>query len=600
MEYAAAISNEELNRIRLEAVELAGIGLCRYRLADGTILHIDDNAIVIMDLQNQVSYAGDLIGKRLFDLIDFDEPKAPVQVVTQGVRRSEYRVRTGEGRSKWLLADAFMVVDPASGCEAVQLVLRDISDSRNVEELRRRSEQRYRDLVENANSIILRQDPNGYVTFINRYALEFFGFARTEILGRHVVGTIVPPHDSAGRDMTALIRDLGSHPERHGVCERESICRDGRRVWISWANTPMRKADGTVAEILCVGYDVTQRREAQTRAQRERQRLFSLLHQLPGYVALLDGQGMLRFCNHAYREFFRCDGECPCPVPDLHDKHAGTCDPHTGNILTTGLAAQWEWTDAHQRTFHVWGYPFLDSDGTVVVLQLGVDISEQRRLQRDLGEASQSERRRIGRDLHDTLGQDLTALQLIVQALSKKIAAAVPQAVPLAQQAVELARKALDRTRCLARGLDPVVIKAAELRRALESLCIEVRNASGLPCDFSDRCNMPIDDDLAADNLYHIASEAVNNAVKHARASSIRIALAAREDELVLTVADDGVGLSTAAPVTHGMGMRTMSYRAGIIGGGITITKGPAGGTEVTVAVPAWRLTKQPALAEDC
>ncbi|MCE5327586.1 MAG: PAS domain S-box protein [Planctomycetaceae bacterium] len=597
MEYAAAIPQDEIDRVRLEAVELAGIGLCRYSAADGTILHIDQNAMAILDLKGLYAGTGDLLGKRLFDLVDFDEPKALVEGVMQGVRRNEYHIRTQRGRSKWLLADTFMVAEPASLCQAVQLVLRDISDSRNVEELCRRSEQRYRDLVENANSIILRQDAKGYVTFMNRYAQEFFGFARTEILGRHVVGTIIPHRDTAGRDMAALVEDLARHPERHEVCERESICRDGRRVWISWANTPMRKGDGTVGEVLCVGYDVTQRREAETQAQRERQRLFSLLHQLPGYVALLDGQGMLRFCNQAYRTVFHWDGPCPCPASDLPEVEASVCQTKIRDILANARPAQWEWVDAQQRAFHVWGYPFVDSDGTVVALQLGVDISEQRRLQRELGEASQSERRRIGRDLHDTLGQDLTALQLITQALTKKVAAAAPQAVTIAQQTVELARKALERTRCLARGLDPIMITAAELRRGLELLCSEAGGASGIACEFSDTCELPIEDDVAADNLYHIAAEAVSNALKHAKASTISIELASCANELVLTVRDNGVGLSNGTCGTHGMGMRTMNYRSGIIGGDISIVHAPGGGTTVVATVPAWRLVAPPASA---
>ena len=119
---------------------------------------------------------------------------------------------------------------------------------------------KYRELVESVNSIILRMDPRGNLTFANPFAYAFFGYAEAEILGKNVVGTIVPEVEAGGRDMVEHIRDVCEHPERHVNNENENVRRDGTRVWIAWTNRPLRDEDGRVTEILCIGNDITDRK----------------------------------------------------------------------------------------------------------------------------------------------------------------------------------------------------------------------------------------------------------------------------------------------------------------------------------------------------
>jgi len=121
----------------------------------------------------------------------------------------------------------------------------------------------YRELVENANSIIMRRDPEGRITFFNEYAQTFFGYPEKEILGRNVLGTIVPEVDSSGRDMAEMIRDIGRNPDRYAANENENVRRDGKRVWIAWTNKAIRDREGHVREILCVGNDITERKRLQ-------------------------------------------------------------------------------------------------------------------------------------------------------------------------------------------------------------------------------------------------------------------------------------------------------------------------------------------------
>lgn len=143
------------------------------------------------------------------------------------------------------------------------LVARDIREQKAAEEALRRSEAKYRELVENAPSIILRLNHQGEITFFNEYAQQFFGYPEHEIIGRKMVGTILPD-DPGGTDPAVLSREMEHHPGRHTSSENENICRNGERVWISWTKKEVRDQDGNIVEVLCIGNDQTVRRRLET------------------------------------------------------------------------------------------------------------------------------------------------------------------------------------------------------------------------------------------------------------------------------------------------------------------------------------------------
>lgn len=121
----------------------------------------------------------------------------------------------------------------------------------------------YRAIVQSVNSIILCMGRDGAVLFMNDFGLNFFGYRADELTGRNVVGTIVPEADTAGRDLAAMIRDLCRRPEQYVKNENENICRSGRRVWIAWTNRAVYAPEGEPQAILCVGNDITERRNAE-------------------------------------------------------------------------------------------------------------------------------------------------------------------------------------------------------------------------------------------------------------------------------------------------------------------------------------------------
>ncbi len=149
--------------------------------------------------------------------------------------------------------------------EANERLASGIKECMEIEGNLAESEKKYRDLVEGANSAILRWTSNGSITFVNRFAQQFFGYSEAEIIGRRIVGTIVPSVDSSGRNLSSLAEDVFENPENYALNENENIRKNGERVWVSWTNKPVLDSEGRIVEMLSVGNDITSRKLAEVR-----------------------------------------------------------------------------------------------------------------------------------------------------------------------------------------------------------------------------------------------------------------------------------------------------------------------------------------------
>lgn len=169
-------------------------------------------------------------------------------------------------------------------------VYRDETERKRAEEVLRESERNYRELVQNANSAIIRWKTDGTITFLNEYAQVLFGYGPDEAVGKNV-GILVPATESTGRDLSTLVEDIASHPERYVNNINENICRDGRRIWMAWTNKVTVDADTGLREILAVGSDITALKRAEEDLRNAEERYRSVFENAAVGIDLVDAEG---------------------------------------------------------------------------------------------------------------------------------------------------------------------------------------------------------------------------------------------------------------------------------------------------------------------
>lgn len=210
--------------------------------------------------------------------------------------------------------------------------------------------------------------------------------------------------------------------------------------------------------------------------------------------------------------------------------------------------------------------------------------SERAQLEREILETSERERRSIGRDLHDGLGQRLTAASMAAEALASDLGAVAPEVSNRASGLAGGLRAAIAEARQLSHGLAPPELSESGLVLALASL-VESARGAGTRAVLECPAEIVISNAAAATHLFRIAQEAVTNALKHARPGEIRIGLEMKGSDVVLEVEDDGCGMPETAQ-GEGIGLRVMRHRANLLGGKIEILASAAGGTLVRCCCP--------------
>jgi signal transduction histidine kinase len=207
------------------------------------------------------------------------------------------------------------------------------------------------------------------------------------------------------------------------------------------------------------------------------------------------------------------------------------------------------------------------------------EVAERRRLDKEMAGVADRERRRLGQDLHDRLGQHLTGTALAAQVLKEKLAARSAPEVAEAEKLVRYIEEGIDLTRNLARGFFSPELDAEGLMVALQGLAENVTERFSINCVFDGEESVRIQDSTVATQLYRIAQEAVTNAVKHAVATRIDIRLVKRGREVTLAIIDDGIGFSDELVRPEGLGLHLMRYDAELIGATVNVRRNDTGGT---------------------
>lgn len=335
-----------------------------------------------------------------------------------------------------------------------------------------------------------------------------------------------------------------------------------------------------------------ERRRTQSALRESEERLRAILQTAVEGIITIDERGVIESLNPAAERMFGYSADelvgrnvsalMPSPYRQEHDAYIGNY-LKTGHAKIIGIGR--EVVGQHK-------------DGSVFPMDLAVsevplegrrlftgfvrDITERKRLEREILEISDLEQRRIGQDLHDGLCQQLAGIELMSEALARGLK---KQSNSVAAQAVRISehlREAIAVTRRLARGLSPVSLEANGLMSALQELVMAVTKLFRTECRF--QCGEPVlvSDNATATHVYRIAQEAINNAVRHGKARLVLVTLNRQGNKARLVVTDNGIGLPKELKNDSGMGLQIMKYRAGVIGASLEIHSNEGEGTTVT------------------
>ena len=329
-------------------------------------------------------------------------------------------------------------------------------------------------------------------------------------------------------------------------------------------------------------------------------RLASFMHHVPCAVFIKNLQGRYVFVNETCERVFRriLDQWVGRTDIDLWSKSlANKFKQIDQQIITEKKAIETTESVHNDEGTQHWlttRFPILDETGEPTMIGgAAINITESRRLEREIQTISEREQRRIGQDLHDGLGQYLTGIACMVKVLGAKLAEKKLPEAGDAQRITLMVNETIQQTRDLARGLCPVELETNGLQAALHELAARVTKLFNVQCEFDSTGVVQMYDNAAAVHLYRIAQEAINNAIKHGQASRIILSLTSANGQIVLAVKDNGCGFS-ANQKSSGMGMRVMNYRAAMAGANVQIESVPEGGALVKCTVQNTRPNRPP------
>ncbi|HKX62589.1 MAG TPA: PAS domain-containing protein, partial [Verrucomicrobiae bacterium] len=235
--------------------------------------------------------------------------------------------------------------------------------------------------------------------------------------------------------------------------------------------------------------------------------------------------------------------------------------------------------------------PFLNEAGKPAqYVSIRTDITHRKRLEKEILDISEREQRRFGHDLHDGLGQRLTGLEMLSHALAEELKARAPDLSQLARRLNVELRETVTQARLISHSLAPVALEGNGLMQGLMELAVATARIPGVKCQL--RCHPPVcvQNVATATHLYRIAQEAVNNALKHGRATEVIISLRERGGRMELCVENNGRAFTspkTTTPATRGIGLNVMHYRANMIGANVAIESGKRKGVRVICSLPS-------------
>jgi PAS domain S-box-containing protein len=549
----------------------------------------------------------------------------------------EFRVVLPKQGVRWRLGDS-RPERLADGSTLWHGFITDITERKQVQDALKASEQQLSAIYSNVSGIIFcltvgKRERYRFTT-VNEAFLQATGFARDQVVGKFVEDVIPKP------SRALVLRKYREAVRTRNVVRWEEVSNypTGEKhgdVSIS----PIMDGTGKVTHLIGMVHDITARKQAEAALRDSEERSKAFLENSATIAWMKDADGRHVYLSRNYEKRFgvrsrdwigKTDFQLwPRTVArQFRENDRAVLDTWRAIEVTEAALT----ADGKKSWWLNFKFPFQDSSGRRFVGGLGVDITarkqaedalrqlnadlekrvsdrtasllsstesllktvtalhaareDRRRLEKEIIEISESERGRIGRDLHDDLGQQLAGINWLNSTLERQLRARSAPEADSAARIADLLNGALQLTRSLARGLHPVPAEPGGLMSALGELAVRSSELFRVRCRFTSPRRVHVHQPVIATHLYRIAQEAVTNAVKHGKAKRIQITLSSSSKRILLSVSDDGKGLKKPGDRNEGLGMRIMKYRAETLRGSLEFQGKPGGGTRLVFALP--------------
>ncbi len=491
----------------------------------------------------------------------------------------------------------------------------EIRQRRSAERALRSSEERFRSLYHHTPAMLHSIDPQGRLISVSGYWAEVMGYDRDEIIGRKLTDFFAP--DSRKYAEATVIPEFF----KTGFCQDipyQFIKKNGEKIDVLLSAIADRDANGNIVRSLAVSIDVTQRNRAEEALKQAKEELSiyskdlerlvrkqteeitNILTYTPAVVYIKDKAGRYTLVNTRYEELFEVRnteirGKTDYDI--LPQKLADQFRASDAQVLEEARSLQLEEHIQQSDGWHTYlavKFPIYDESGAISgICGILNDITAVKKAQTQLRRLSGSimanqekERSAIARELHDELGQVLTALRMDSVWMHERLKKADPEAAERALTMCRLIDKNIEDVRGMAFRLRPGVLDDLGLVDALEWYTADFEKRTEIACVFEHN-NIPYLDETVSTAAYRIAQEALTNVARHAAASHVEVALKTRNGLLTLSVADDGQGFDAPhLSESEGLGVAGMRERATLVGGALEVQSQPRKGTRVSFQVP--------------
>lgn len=509
------------------------------------------------------------------------EQRVPYQV--------ELRLCMKNGEYRWFLTRG--EADWNEQGEAVRMTgtISDISDRKQAEQALLDSEQRFRAVFEQAAvGVAVMDTVTGRFLSVNQRICEINRRTRDEMM--QLTFQDVTCKEDLAKSITSM-NDLKAGRLRSYNLEKRNVLPDGSLSWVNLTVSPLWQPGEPPLRHVTVVEDINERKQAELNYRRELAYNQALVSHTSAFIVVLDLEG--RFV-HANSSFFTTMGykeemvmgKTPWEIGLMDAEETARSKERFARLLcgedNLPVDSRLRTKDGEWRTVELRSTSTRKPDGSLDrIVVTGTDMTERNRLQQEVLRVVEQEQARVGHDLHDGVGQTMTGIVSLLEALEVDLQGDARQQ---AQRIHELLRQSISEVRRMSHGLSPTSVKNRGLVGALQLLAETVRTNFRTPCTCEVDVQMAIRNNDKETHLFRIAQEAVNNALRHGKPSKVSIVLQhVSPTECELRIEDDGAGLKKSkAKESGGIGVRVMDYRANLIGARLTIKPKPRRGVVVT------------------